>query len=79
VPYLKNTGCVEVDWIQQTQDRVEWRAVLKTVMNWPASQERPRFMQLVVIVFDLQTTGNHESVKTLLTLAEGRRFLSARP
>ena len=31
--YLKGVGWGDVDWVYLTQDRLKWRAVLKTVTN----------------------------------------------
>jgi hypothetical protein len=30
---LREIGCEYVDWIQLTQDRGQWRAVVNTIMN----------------------------------------------
>jgi hypothetical protein len=31
---LKEIGCDGVDWMNQAQDRYQWRAVLSILKNW---------------------------------------------
>jgi hypothetical protein len=33
VRHLRKTGCKGVDWIHLAQDRVQWQALVSTVMN----------------------------------------------
>jgi len=31
--HLKETECEDVDWIQMVQDKVQWQALMKKVMD----------------------------------------------
>jgi len=41
------TGCEDVDWIHLYQDRVQWRTLVNTVMNFRVPSEWLSFMELV--------------------------------
>jgi hypothetical protein len=37
-------GCQDVDWIQQAEDRVQWRALINTIMNFVVPYKAGNFL-----------------------------------
>jgi hypothetical protein len=66
---LKETGYDFLDWIHLAQDRVEWRAVLNTLINFQFLYKKGNFL----VAERLSASQGLRSLELLLVHAEGRQ------